>query len=124
MSLLELRYGQFMHWTLEVKLSVYRSAQQHMLKEMQAVLFVLNTRLGQLTGSVGCDWVEDLHNLNVSRCPNGQTSLSQLVGGQVEDSYNSKRTRMYLKVKLVKTQVVYWTQTPQHYFFENEIPKN
>ena len=124
MSLLELRYGQFMHWTLEAKLSVYKSAQQHMLKEMQAILFVLNTRLGQLTGSVGCDWVEDSHNLNVSRCPNGQTSLSQLVGGQVEDSYNSKRTRMYLKVKLVKTQVVYWTQTPQHYFFGNEIPKN
>lgn len=55
MSLLELRYGQFMHWTLEAKLSVYKSAQQRMLKEMQAILFVLNTRLGQLTGSVGCD---------------------------------------------------------------------
>lgn len=68
------------------------------------MFFVLNTSLYQLMGGVGCDWVEDSHNQNESRCPNGQTGHSLLACNQefvfdkllacnqdcdqVEDSYN------------------------------------
>ncbi len=37
---------------------------------MREIFSILNTRLDQLTGNVGCNRAEDSHNQKKSRCPN------------------------------------------------------